>query len=110
MKYSEFLKTLQSRSFQPVLTFLGEELFLKERALEALLKSVLDEDSRRYNYRSFVGDELKDSSFLEEASTLPMFSDLKVLYIKNAAALDKNIGRFKESLERYLQQPSPETL
>ena len=110
MKYSDFLKAIQSRTVQPVITFLGEESFLKDRALEALLTRFLDEESRRYNYRSLVGDEIKDAAFLEEASTLPMFSELKVLYVKNAAALDKNLGKFKEYLERYLQQPSPETV
>lgn len=110
MKYSEFLKTVQAGTPQPVTTFLGPETFLKERARDAVLNRFLDEESRHYNYRSFVGEELKDSSFLEEASTLPMFSDRKIIYIKNAEAMDKSLGRYKEYLEHYLAQPSPETL
>ncbi|HSP07049.1 MAG TPA: DNA polymerase III subunit delta [Acidobacteriota bacterium] len=110
MKYSDFLKAVQTRTLQPVVTFLGDETFLKERALEAVLKRFLDEESRHYNYRCLVGEEIKDTSFLEEASTLPMFSDLKVIYIKNAEILDKNLSRFKEYMERYLQNPAPETL
>ena len=93
MKYSEFLKALQNRSVPPVMTFLGEESFLKDRAMEALITRFLDADSRQYNYRSFAGEELKDNSFLEDASTLPMFSDWKVVHIKGASALDKTFDK-----------------
>lgn len=110
MKYSEFLKAVQAKNHQPVITFLGAETFLKERALDAVLAQFLDEESRRFNYRCLVGEEIKDSSFLEEASTVPMFSDLKVIYVKNAEALDKNLNRFKEYFEKYLESPSPDTL
>jgi DNA polymerase-3 subunit delta len=110
MKYSEFLKAVQAGTIPPVITFLGEEQFLKDRAMEALLNRFLDEDARKFNYRSLTGEEIKDVSFLEDASTLPMFSDWKVMYIKQAAALDKSIGRIKEYLEQYLQNPSPSTL
>ncbi|MCI0612342.1 hypothetical protein L0244_05075, partial [bacterium] len=102
MKYSEFLKAIQNRSVPPVMTFLGEEVFLKDRAMEALITRFLDADSRQYNYRSFAGEELKDNSFLEDASTLPMFSDWKVVHIKGASALDKSFGKIKDYLEHYL--------
>lgn len=110
MKYSDFLKAVQSRALKPVTTFLGEEAFLKDRALDAVLTRFPDDESRRYNFRCLVGEEIKDSSFLEDAGTLPMFSEMKVIYIRNAEALDKSLGKFKESMERYLQNPSPETL
>ncbi len=78
--------------------------------MEALLTRFLDSESRHYNYRSFAGEELKDNSFLEDASTLPMFSDWKVVHIKGVAALDKSLGKIRDYLEHYLEQPSPNTL
>jgi DNA polymerase III subunit delta len=110
VKYSEYLKALQNRSVPPVMTFLGEETFLKDRAMEALINRFLDDDSRQYNYRSFAGEELKDSSFLEDASTLPMFSEWKIVHIKGASALDKSFAKIKHYLEHYLEAPSPNTL
>lgn len=110
MKYSEFLKSIQSKTIQPVITFLGEEYFLKGQALDTVIGKFLDAQSRRYNYRSYSGEELKDSSFLEEAGTVPMFAETKIIYVKNAAVMDKNLGRFKDSLQRYLERPSPETI
>src|ERR1041384_5906584 len=65
MKYSEFLKSVQEGKVSPVVTFLGEERFLKDRALDTLLNRFLDTDSRPFNYRSFVGDEIKDTAFLD---------------------------------------------
>ena len=110
MKYSEFLKAVQSKNIPPVITLLGEEVFLKDRAMDAVLSRFMDADSKQYNYRSFTGDELKDNTFLEDASTLPMFSDWKIVHIKGAAALDKSLNKVKDYLERYLDSPSPNTL
>ena len=110
MKYSEFLKAVQEGKISPVVTFLGDEHFLKERALRTVLNRFLDADSRAFNYRSFVGEEIKDTAFLDEASTMPMFGDWKILYIKNASALEKGLTRVKDYLEQYLDQPSAGTL
>ena len=110
MKYSEFLKAVQTRQVAPVLTFFGEESFLKDRALEAVLNRLVDADSRSFNYRILAGDELKDTAFLDEASTMPMFGDWKVLYLKGASILDKSLSRIKDYLESYLDSPSPTTL
>jgi DNA polymerase-3 subunit delta len=110
MKYSEFLKSVQEGKVSPVITFLGEEHFLKDRALVTVLNRFLDADSRAFNYRSFVGEEIKDTAFLDEASTVPMFGDWKILYIKNASALEKVLTRLKDYMEAYLTQPSSGTL
>jgi DNA polymerase-3 subunit delta len=110
LKYSEFLKAVQSRSVEPVVTFLGTELFLKERALEALLHQFLPGETRSYNFRSITAEELKDTSFLDDASTLPMFGDWKVLYLKDASALEKSYAKIKDYLEKYLDAPSAQTI
>jgi DNA polymerase-3 subunit delta len=110
MRYSEFLKAVQERKVSPVVTFLGEETFLKDRALDTVLKRFLDEESRPFNYRSLFGEEIKDTTFLDEASTVPMFGEWKVVYIKHASVLEKIFGRIKDYLDQYVQQPSPGTL
>jgi DNA polymerase-3 subunit delta len=110
MKYSEFLKAVQEGKISPVVTFLGGEHFLKDRALATVLNRFLDADSRPFNYRSLIGEEIKDTGFLDEASTMPMFGDWKVLYIKNASLLEKVFARIKDYLEQYLEQPSRGTL
>src|SRR5437667_533728 len=110
MKYSEFLKAVQARQIQPVVTFLGPEKFLKDRAMEAVVKRFLDEDSRAYNFRALAAEELKDSSFLDDASTLPMFGEWKIVVIRDASALEKSYVKIKDYLERYLDSPSPSTI
>jgi DNA polymerase-3 subunit delta len=110
MKYSEFLKAIQNQQIQPVLTFFGQESFLKERALNAVITRFLEPENRAFNFRSLYAEELKDSAFLDDASTLPMFADWKVLYLKDAAALEKSMARVKDYLEKYLDQPSASTI
>jgi DNA polymerase-3 subunit delta len=110
VRYSEFLKAVQERKISPVVTFLGEETFLKDRALDTVLNRFLDQDSRSFNYRSLLGEEIKDTEFLDDAGTMPMFGEWKVIVIKHASALEKSMGRIKEYLEQYVQQPSPGTL
>ncbi len=110
MKYSEFLKALQAKTIQPVITFLGEESFLKDRALEAVVKRFLDEESRPFNFRSLSPEDLKDTAFLDDAGTMPMFGEWKVIHMKDASVLEKSFGRFKEYLQQYLDHPSPATI
>jgi DNA polymerase III subunit delta len=110
LRYSEFLKAVQERKVSPVVTFLGEETFLKDRALDTVLNRFLDQDSRSFNYRLMLGEEIKDTEFLDDAGTMPMFGEWKVIVVKHASALERGIGRIKEYLERYVQEPSPNTL
>jgi DNA polymerase III subunit delta len=110
MRYSEFLKAVQERKISPVVTFLGEEAFLKDRALDTVLNRFLDSDSRAFNFRSLIAEEVKDTAFLDEASTMPMFGEWKVVYIKHASLLEKILGRIKEYLEEYIANPSQGTL
>lgn len=110
MKYSEFLKGVQNRTIPPVVTFLGEEGFLKSRALEAVISRFLDATSRQYQFRVLGSEDLKDSSFLDEASTIPMFGEWKVMYVRDTVALERNFARIKDHLEQYLGRPSGETI
>lgn len=110
MKYSEFLKSVQARKIPPVITFLGEEIFLKQRALDAVKNCVLSDEEGALNYRTLYDEDLKDVSFLEDANTLPMFSEMKILYVKNAVSLEKSWGRVKDYLQQYLEKPSAQTI
>jgi DNA polymerase-3 subunit delta len=110
MKYSEFLKGLQNRTIPPVVTFLGEERFLKSRALEAVVARFLDAASRQYQFRTLGSEDLKDSSFLDEAATIPMFGEWKVMYVRDTIALERNFARIKDRLEQYLGRPCSETI
>lgn len=110
MKYSELLERLQSGEIPPVLTFLGEEAFLKERALESLIERYLDPDTRSFQFHSFSAEDLKDASFLDDASTVPMFGEWKILYVKDATALEKVIGKISDYLQQYLSHPSSTTI
>ena len=93
MRYSEFLKAVQDRQISPVVTFLGEETFLKDRALDTVLNRFLDQDSRSFNFRSLLGDEIKDTEFLDDAGTMPMFGEWKVIVVKHASALERTWRR-----------------
>jgi len=110
MKYSEFLKAIQTKTIPPVVTFLGQENFLKERGLDAVVNRFLNEESRPFNFRSITAEELRDTSFLDDASTMPMFGEWKVMVVKTPAAIEKAFGRFKDFLESYLDNPSPSTI
>lgn len=110
MKYSEFLKAVQNRSVQPVITFFGEENFLKDRALETVLNRFLDQESRAYQFRNLGAEDLKDSSFLNEAATMPMFGDWKILYVRDTVTLERSYSKVKDYLEDYLSHPSATTI
>jgi len=95
---------------QPVVVFFGEESFLKDRALEAVLNRFLDPASRSYQFRLLAAEDLKDSAFLDEANTVSMFGDWKVILVRDTQALERTVSKIKEYMERYLENPAPKTL
>lgn len=91
---------------QSIFLFLGKEEYLKERALEKLKFSLLDERSRELNYRVFRGGDDSARDILDYASTLPLSGSKKLLAIKD---VEKMSEEDKTRLGVYAKNPSSHT-
>ncbi|AQQ52952.1 DNA polymerase III subunit delta [Planococcus lenghuensis] len=102
-------KTIRSGKVDPVYLIVGTESHFAEKTVE-LLKAKLAEDGE-LEYSTIDLDEVPVDAVIEEADTVPFFSDRKLIVARNTSFL-KAAERGKEkidhdfkALERWLADP-----
>jgi len=90
-------------AISPVYVFTGDQIFLIEKAVAGLKESLLA-PSEDINYIVFHGDSASGKEIADNASTYPMFSEKKLVVVKNA---DKLSAKELEIVDSYIASPSP---
>ncbi len=106
MTEQEFEKQIKTGAFLPVYFFYGEEPFLAERAGRRLMEKAVDQSMKDFNLNIYYGADCKGTEILDTSQTLPMFSERRVVLVKQ---VDKLPVATQEGLMPYLLNPSPET-
>jgi DNA polymerase-3 subunit delta len=106
MTEQEFEKQLKTGSFLPVYFFYGEEPFLVERAGRRVMEQAVDQSMKDFNLNIYYGADCKGTEILDTSQTLPMFSERRVVVVRQA---DKLPAATQEGLLPYLANPCPET-
>ena len=101
------LNAVQTREFAPVYYMYGEDDFLKERAVDDILASAVDESTREFNCEIRRGGELDAQTLGSILATPPMFADRRAVVIRDVAALRKAA---RKELDLYLTRPASDTL
>lgn len=91
-------------ALKPVYYLYGTEDYLIEEALSAIKAEALTGPFASMNYQSFEGRGGQASEIINAASTMPAFSDMRVVVVKDAGALkaDELIR-----LAAYVKDPNP---
>lgn len=105
ISYKNFYKNIQNKQIKPVCIFNGDQTLLIDKTLSEL-KRVLITGSEDFNYTQYYADSCTIAEIIDTAKTLPMFSDKRIVVVKNAEIL--NSSDFK-TLNIYIQSPSPYT-
>ena len=87
MNYRDFYKLINSRSLQGAYLLYGDEEFVKERAIKAVLNTVPAE------MRAFNSAVLVDPSFpavMENCETLPFFTDRRIVICRGTSQLEND--------------------
>ncbi len=106
MTEQELEKQIKTGSFQPVYFFYGEEPFLVERAGRRVMEQAVDPTMKDFNLNIYYGADCKGTEILDTSQTLPMFSERRVVVVRQA---DKLPAATQEGLLPYLANPCPET-
>lgn len=86
---------------KPVYALVGPDAFLQLQELTGIV-SQLPPDATRID---LDGEKAELADVLDELQSISMFGgDIKVVVIRNA---DEFISRFRESMEKYVEKPSP---
>ncbi|MEM7448370.1 MAG: DNA polymerase III subunit delta [Myxococcota bacterium] len=94
-------------TWQPVQFIIGPERFLAARAIDALRRACLSDDSlASLNEDRFQGHGLTAQSVTRAARTLPMMAPARFVLVRNVHAMDH---REHEAMLPYLADPNPST-
>ncbi len=99
-----FIASFKKGQFAPMYFFCGEETFLIDEVVEALIKHAVDPSMKEFNFDLIHGSEIDGKKIVSLASSYPMMADRRVVIIKD---FDK--VKEKDALEAYAEQPSATT-
>ncbi len=111
ISYEEFRRQVKGGTIAALYLFVGEESYHQERAV-ALLKSLVDEAMRMFNFATFsIGETvngIKTSAAMaiDNANQLPMMSSRRLTIISD---FDKIKEEELDFVVEYLKRPSPST-
>lgn len=91
---------------KPVYYFYGQEDYVIETEVRAIKEDALAGGFRDLNYQSFDADATDAPEIISACMTMPAFSNLRVVLVKNAQSLN---AKDEEALTPYLRGPSPST-
>lgn len=86
-----------------VFLFIGNENYLKEKAISELKSSLLDRSSRELDYKVFYGSEASAREILDYAATPPFLAEKKLVVIKD---FEKLADEDKSRLIAYITKPA----
>jgi DNA polymerase-3 subunit delta len=106
MKPEDLERSVSKGEISPLYFIYGEEEFLADRAVNRLVEKLVDPAFRDFNFTVLYGKECKAEQILDNAMTLPMFAERRVILVKRAEELQ---AEQLEQLIPYIKAPSPET-
>lgn len=115
MSLQEFYKSLRQRKLAPVYFFYGEEDYLLDEAVDALIAETLPEESRTFNLDVLSAAEVDPRDIVARANSFPMMVQHRVVIVRDFDRLgeknkDKEKGKERDPLRSYLENPSPTTI
>jgi DNA polymerase-3 subunit delta len=105
MTQKDFYSSLRQRKFAPVYSFYGEEDFLIDEAVDAVIAGVLPQDSRSFNLDIVYGNDVDARDVVAHANSFPMSAERRVVVLREYERLEE-----KELVESYVENPSPTTV
>ena len=83
-------KELETRKLRPLYYFFGDESYLLDQMPDRFKFAILDENSYDFNLNVFYADDASVSKIRETAETLPVFTQQRLVIVKNAHQLNDN--------------------
>lgn len=102
------LKTaLEQRTFDRVYLFHGDDDYLKEEKIRALIDRATDPATRDFNLDARRASELDAGSLGVALDSLPMMAERRVVIVRDVTTLKKDV---RAVLGKYLERPAADTL
>lgn len=107
--YDDLLRALGRGEVAPVYYLFGPEDILKDEGARAIVDQALEVHERDFNFDQRSAQGLEPEDFHSLVNTLPMMAARRVVLIRDIDAWKKKTS-VREVLEKYLANPSPDTV
>lgn len=112
---TEVWKQIRQNNIAPVYLLFGTEAFLINETKQLLLRTVLKDEEKEFNYSVYDLEETSIDEALEDAETFPFLGEKKIVFLHNPLFLTAEKKKEKvehnlSKLEAYLHQPAPYTV
>jgi DNA polymerase-3 subunit delta len=98
---------LELRTFDRVYLFHGDDDYLKEEKIRALIDRATDPGTRAFNLDSWRGAEIDAASLGLALDALPMMAERRVCILRDVTTLKKDA---RAALDTYLRHPAADML
>nr|MCU0635023.1 DNA polymerase III subunit delta [Gemmatimonadaceae bacterium] len=95
------------RTFAAVYYFHGDDDFLKDEAIAAIIDVAVDPSTRDFNLEVRRGTEVDAATLETMLTTLPMLAERRVVVLRDVHALKKAL---RGVLDRYVARPAADTV
>ena len=103
--FDTLLKELKADRFSPVYFLHGDEPYYIDLLSNYFEQKVLDETEKAFNLSVLYGRDIDHLAVIDQARRFPMMSRYQVVVIREAQYM-----RDLNQLEKYVENPAPETL
>ncbi len=102
MNYSDTYKKIKSGKPYPIYVLSGEEDYYREQCVNLLIDRFVDDATKDFNFNVLRGGDVEEQSLYNLLTSFPMMSEKRVVLIKEANLLTKNV---KEVIKKYIKKP-----
>jgi DNA polymerase-3 subunit delta len=106
--YDDFLKRTGGKKYDPVYLFVGQEDFLIEECVGAIIADLLTLDTKAFNLDIVYGSKVDARDVVAHAASFPMMSDRRVVVVREFEKLLSDEAA-KDTIGRYLAKPLEST-
>ncbi|MEW6183797.1 MAG: DNA polymerase III subunit delta [Bacillota bacterium] len=106
--FKDLLAELEKGKIKPLYLFHGPEVFLQREAVRRFGAALVGEEPS-FNFEVLDGEEVSEAEVAEIAGTPPLFSNFRLVVVRNAPYFLSGRPKEHSSLVSYLRQPEEAT-
>lgn len=107
--FREVMTDIIRKNYAPVYLLMGDEDYYIDKIVEALEASVVPEEEKDFNSTTYYGADVDVRQVISRAQQFPLMSDLQLVMLKEAQAMDKAKTRL-ETLVPYVKHANDTTV
>ena len=104
--YKSVISEIEKNEFNSFYLISGTEVFFTNRIVKLLVKKIVNEESKHFDYSVLYGKETNVNNIIEVARRFPLVSKYNLIIVKEAQYIDKGL----DDLAKYVENSSKKAI